>query len=178
MPDYGVEGRSWTPLPWSWAAERLNANQNFWVVTVSAQGRPHALPVWGVWDDDEACFAFSCGPRAKKLRNLTTNPQVVITVDDTVECISVEGRAAPVRDDGRRDQWIERYLDKYQRIAPGLSAEFIRSNMMVEFVAERAFGIIEREEEFSTRPTRWVFTAAGSYGETAEADALGSADPL
>ena len=163
MPDYGVDGPSWAPLPWSWAAERLTANQNFWVVTVSADGRPHALPVWGVWDDPEARFAFSCGPRARKLRNLAFNPLAVIMVDDTVECISVEGRAAPVRDDRRRDHWIERYLGKYQPIAPDLSADFLRRNVMVVFGAERAFGVIEREQEFSTRPTRWVFEAGGVF---------------
>ena len=66
-------------------------------------------------------------------------------------------RASRVRDDERRDQWIQRYLEKYQRIAPDLSAEFLRGNLMVEFGPERAFAVIEREEEFSTRPTRWVF---------------------
>lgn len=157
MPDYGVDTPSWAPLPWSWAAERLTANQNFWFVSVSADGRPHALPVWGVWDDGEARFAFSCGPRARKLRNVAANPQAAIMVDNTVECVSVEGRAAPVRGDGRRDQWIERYLAKYRPITPDLSAEFLRRNVLVEFAAQRAFGVIEREEEFSTRPTRWVF---------------------
>ncbi|MGH3863391.1 MAG: hypothetical protein ACRDSQ_28115, partial [Actinokineospora sp.] len=39
MPDYGVDTPSWEPLPWSWAAERLMANRNFWIVTVSADGR-------------------------------------------------------------------------------------------------------------------------------------------
>ena len=66
MPDYGVDTPEWEPLPWSWAAERLGANRNFWVVTVSTDGRPHALPVWGVWNDDEGRFAFSCSPRARK----------------------------------------------------------------------------------------------------------------
>lgn len=159
MPDYGVGRGAWAPLPWSWAAERMAANQNFWVVTVSAGGRPHALPVWGVWDDTEARFAFSCGPRARKMRNLAANPQAVIMVDETVECVSVEGSAAPIRDDERREQWIERYLAKYQPIAPDISAAFLRGNAMVEFVAERAFAVIERQEEFSTRPTRWVFDA-------------------
>ena len=159
MPDYGVDIPSWAPLPWSWAAERLAANQNSWVVTVSADGRPHALPVWGVWGDHEGRFAFSCGPRARKLRNLSANPQAVVMVDDTVECVSVEGWAAPVRTDDGRDQWIERYLGKYQPIAPDLSADFLRRNVVVEFGAELAFAVVEREEEFSTRPTRWVFGA-------------------
>lgn len=157
MPDYGVDTPAWAPLPWSWAAERLVSNRNFWVVTVSIDCRPHALPVWGVWDDDEARFAFSCGPRARKARNLAANPRAVVMIDDTVECLSVEGRAGPVGDGQRRAQWTERYLAKYRPIAPDINAEFLRQNLIVEFEPERAFAVIEREEEFSTRATRWTF---------------------
>jgi PPOX class probable F420-dependent enzyme len=157
MPDYGVDTESWEPLPWSWAAERLVNNRNFWVVTASSDGRPHAMPVWGVWDGDDGRFAFSCSPRARKARNLAANPQAVIMTDDTVECLSVEGRADTVGDKERQEQWIERYLAKYQPLAPDLSADFLRRHMMLEFVPERAFAIIEREDEFSTRATRWVF---------------------
>lgn len=157
MPDYGVDPASWAPLPWSWAAERLIANRNFWVVTATADGRPHALPVWGVWDDDEGRFAFSCGPRARKARNLAANPHAVVMVDDTVECLSLEGRAVVVDEDAERSRWIERYLEKYQELAPGLSADFLRQNLLIEFRPERAFAVIERAEDFSTRPTRWVF---------------------
>jgi len=157
MPDYGVEAGSWEPLPWAWAAERLAENRNFWVVTVSADGRPHAMPVWGVWADDEHRFAFSCGPRARKARNLAGNPQATVMIDDTVECLSLEGRVEFVSDEKRREHWIERYLAKYQPMAPDLSADFLRAHLMLEFVPQRAFAIIEREAEFSTRATRWVF---------------------
>lgn len=157
MPDYGVTASSWDPLPWSWAAERLVANRNFWVVTVSADGRPHALPVWGVWHEDESRFAFSCSPRARKARNLAGNPRGVIMTEDTVECLSVEGQARPVDSDERRAQWIDRYLVKYRPISPEISAEFLGAHLLLEFVPERAFAIIEREEEFATRATRWVF---------------------
>ncbi|MDP9452322.1 MAG: pyridoxamine 5'-phosphate oxidase family protein [Actinomycetota bacterium] len=157
MPDYGVGTSSWAPLPWSWAAERLAATRSFWFVTVSADGRPHALPVWGVWDDDEARFALFCARRARKARNLAANPRAVVTIDDTVECLSVEGRAAPVDDARRAERWIERYLAKYRKISPELSADFLRGNLLVELAPERAFAVIEREEEFATRATRWVF---------------------
>jgi nitroimidazol reductase NimA-like FMN-containing flavoprotein (pyridoxamine 5'-phosphate oxidase superfamily) len=159
MPDYGVDTPEWEPLPWSWAAERLGANRNFWVVTVSGDGRPHALPVWGVWDDEEGRFAFSCSPRARKARNLAANPHAVVMTDDTVECLSLEGEAGPVSDESRQARWIERYLAKYRPMAPDLSAEFIRQHLLLEFVPERAFAVIEREDEFSTRATRWVFQA-------------------
>ena len=157
MPDYGVDTPEWEPLPWSWAAERLGANRNFWVVTASADGRPHALPVWGVWNDDEGRFAFSCSPRARKARNLAGNPHAVVMTDDTVECLSIEGQAGAVSDERRQAQWIERYLTKYQPMAADLSADFLRQHLMLEFVPERAFAIIEREDEFATRATRWVF---------------------
>lgn len=157
MPDYGVDSPSWAPLPWSWAAERLSANRNFWVVTTSDDCRPHALPVWGVWDRDDGRFAFSCGPRSRKARNLAANPRVVVMIDDTVECLSLEGSAGQVDDGRRQEWWIDRYLAKYRAISADLSAEFLRQNLLFEFVPERAFAVIEREEEFSTRATRWVF---------------------
>ena len=107
MPDYGLDTPEWSPLPWSWATERLAANRNFWLVTVSAAGRPHALPVWGVWDDAQARFAFSCGPRSRKARNLAANGRTVVMTDDTVECLSLEGRAAPVPAGEPQRRWIE-----------------------------------------------------------------------
>lgn len=159
MHDYGVDEPGWEPLPWAWAAERLAGNRNFWVVTVSGDGRPHALPVWGVWDDDEHRFAFSCAPSSRKARNLRANPAAVVMRDDTVECVSIEGRAQRVEDADRRETWIARYLAKYTPFQADLSADFLRANLLFEFVPERAFAVIEREDEFATRATRWVFAS-------------------
>jgi nitroimidazol reductase NimA-like FMN-containing flavoprotein (pyridoxamine 5'-phosphate oxidase superfamily) len=157
MPDYGVDSPAWSPLPWSWAAAKLAGNRNYWIVTASATGRPHALPAWGVWDDDELRFAFSCGPRSRKAANIAANAQAVFTIDDTVECLSIEGQAGVVTDVDRQEQWIDRYLAKYQPLSPDLTAGFLRQNVIVEVAPERAFAIIEREEEFAERATRWSF---------------------
>ncbi len=157
MPEYGVDTPDWQPLPWKWAAERLVANRNYWVVTVSGSGRPHSLPVWGVWDDDEHRFGFSCGASARKARNIADNPTVVVACSDTVECVSVEGVATILADDEeRRERWIERYVEKYE---PGSEtmAEFVSGHLVIEVEPDRAFGIVEREDEFSTRATRWRF---------------------
>jgi nitroimidazol reductase NimA-like FMN-containing flavoprotein (pyridoxamine 5'-phosphate oxidase superfamily) len=159
MPDYGVDTPSWNPLPWSWAAEKLATGRNYWVVTASRTGRPHALPVWGVWDDDEHRFSFSCGPRSRKAANLAANPQAVVAVDDTVDCLSVEGQAAVLDDSERRETWIARYLAKYQSVMPELTADFLRANLVFEFVPERAFAVIEREPDFTDRATKWTFGA-------------------
>ena len=159
MPDmagYGV-GDGWSPLPWEWARERLERGHNYWLCTAAPDRRPHAMPVWGVWHDQEARFVVSCAPQARKARNLRANPQAVVATDDTIECLSVEGRCDELAAGDRFEQWIERYLGKYAAVAPDLSADFFRRNLMFEFVPERAFAVIERPDEFSTRATRWVF---------------------
>ncbi len=167
MSDYDVPADLPGTLPWAWAQERLVANRNYWVVTASASARPHAMPVWGVWLTTTDRFGFSCSPRARKARNLAENPQCTVTVDDTVECVSVEGRARlvdPSSDAADLDEIVSAYLAKYWP-GPGGSAEdaaahaemeaFLRGHAVFELTPERAFGIIEREDEFSTAATRW-----------------------
>jgi hypothetical protein len=157
MPDYGVDTDDWDGLPWSWAAERLIGSRNYWLVTVSAAGRPHSMPVWGLWHDESLRFAFSCAPGSRKARNLQDDGRAVVTVDDTVECVSIEGRCHLVEDDVLHEAWIERYLTKYRPMSAALDSAFLRANLFWEFVPERGFGIIERDEEFAQRATRWTF---------------------
>lgn len=160
MSDYGVPSDPAGALPWSWAEQRLVDNKNFWLVTASESGRPHAMPVWGVWMPETERFWFSCSPSARKARNISQNPRCVVTVDDTVECVSVEGRARladPVHDAEAVDGAIATYLVKYwddPSVHPDMEA-FLRSHATFGVAPERAFGIIEREEEFAQRATRW-----------------------
>lgn len=162
MSDYGVPTDPDGALPWAWAQERLVANRNYWVVTASASGRPHSLPVWGAWLADDDRFWFSCSPRSRKARNVAENPMVVVTVDDTVECVSVEGRARIVDPAGEAaavDRAVTAYVTKYwpDPSEHATSEAFVRSHAIVEVVPERAFGIIERDDEFAERATRWAF---------------------
>ena len=158
MQDYGVPRDLADVLPWSWAEERLLANRNYWVITASAAGRPAAMPVWGVWLPDSSTFAFSCSPNARKARNIRANPQVAFAIDDTVECVSVEGTAHELPAD-RQQAAAETYAAKYEP-DPAKRAEmvtFVTSHSMWEVVPQRAFAIIEREDEFAQRATRWVW---------------------
>jgi len=56
---YGIplDGSGAEKLPWSWAVERLSAAHNYWICTTRPDGRPHAVPVWGVWLDDAVWLA-------------------------------------------------------------------------------------------------------------------------
>lgn len=160
MADYGVPADLDGTLAWPWAQERLAANKNYWVVTASASARPHAMPVWGVWLTDDDQFWFSCATTARKARNLSENPQCAVAVDDTVECVSVEGVARRIDLDVEAagfSRMVTAYLAKYfpDSTEHVETEAFLRSNAVFAVTPERAFGVIEREDEFSQRATRW-----------------------
>lgn len=158
MPGYGVPDSPEGLLRWSWAEERLVRSRNFWIVTADGRGRPHALPVWGVWSPDDSVLWFSAAPGSRKARNLAVNPQMVAMTEDSVEVVSVEGRGAPIAD-ADRDRMADAYAAKYETTSKARKAlaDFVKSGAIFEMTPERAFGIIERAEEFSSRATKWVW---------------------
>jgi len=158
MKEYGVPDDLDGVLPWSWAEERLLASRNLWVVTASAAGRPHAMPVWGVWLPEPSAFLFSCAPSSRKARNLAENPQATVAADHTVEVVTVEGTTRFVTPDEVADG-IDAYVRKYHEdeSAQEAAKQFVGENTVVLLTPERAFGIIETEEDFGPRATKWVW---------------------
>lgn len=100
-PRYGDS--SATPPTWA-AIERFLADaQLYWIITVRADGRPHAVPLVGVWHD--GAFAFCTGSDEQKQRNLDGNPHVAVTTGSTGangwnsgKDVVVEGTAVRVTD--------------------------------------------------------------------------------
>ena len=50
-----------------------------WLSSVGADGRPHVVPAWFVWDG-ERIVLFS-KPNARKLRNLRCEPRAMVAID-------------------------------------------------------------------------------------------------
>ena len=46
-------------FPWSQVSDRMLAAHIYWIGTTRPNGRPHVMPVWGVWLDET--FYFSTG---------------------------------------------------------------------------------------------------------------------
>jgi len=162
MSDYGVPEELDGVLDWAWASDRLVRSRNYWVVTASPEARPHAMPVWGVWLPEPGEFVFSCADGARKARNLRANPRVTIAPDDTVEVVSVEGTASEIRTSARPD-FVARFAAKYGTDDPAQGpseaelTEFLADSCGFVVRPERAFGLIERPDEFGPRATRWVW---------------------
>jgi Pyridoxamine 5'-phosphate oxidase len=162
MEEYGVTADLAGALPWQWARERLEQTKNFWIVTSTLNGRPHAMPAWGVWMDDRQELFFSCAPSSRKNRNLLSNPRVSVAVDSTEEVVSLEGvarRCASSDEAGDGRTCATRWAQKYEpdETKREQSIAFAQQNAMWIVTPERAFGIIEREAEFSSSATRWVW---------------------
>jgi nitroimidazol reductase NimA-like FMN-containing flavoprotein (pyridoxamine 5'-phosphate oxidase superfamily) len=108
---YGVPESEEGMLPWGWAVERLEQARNYWVATTRPDGRPHAMPVWGVWLGD--AFFFGSGRSSAKSRNLEANPEIVVHLESGEETVILEGRAEPVVDGELERRVDEVYGPKY-----------------------------------------------------------------
>ena len=93
-----------TAPDWADVERRLTDAQLYWLVTVRADGRPHAVPLCGVWHD--GAFAFCTGAEEQKMRNLEANPRVAVTAGPlgaggwaSGKDIVVEGTAERVTDE-------------------------------------------------------------------------------
>lgn len=113
MPDapagYGL--RSDSPLDWPELERRLTASRNYWVCTTRPDGRPHAMPVWGLWF--EGALWFSTDPASRKARNLERQPAVVVHLESGDEVVVVEGSAQRFPAESLPDGWLDAYEEKY-----------------------------------------------------------------
>jgi general stress protein 26 len=104
--------------PWDEIDRRLAQAQLYWMVTVRRDGRPHAVPLCGVWRD--GAFFFCTGDAEQKMRNLEHDPHVVVTAGplgsegwSSGKDIAVEGVAGRVTDDGLLGSLAEEWTTKY-----------------------------------------------------------------
>jgi Pyridoxamine 5'-phosphate oxidase len=117
---YGISESDEGMLAWSWAAERLERSRNYWISTSRPDGRPHAMPVWGVWLDD--VFFFSSGRDSAKARNLAANPAIVVHLESGDEAVILEGVAETVLGGELGRRVGEVYSPKYD-LAPDTFGE-------------------------------------------------------
>lgn len=95
IPGYGVpEGLDGT-LAWDAVAERLARAKTYWIVTASAGGVPHAVPVWGAFVGD-TCFLGAGGKRT--VANLRANPRLSVHLESGDEVVIAEGAATTLVD--------------------------------------------------------------------------------
>jgi nitroimidazol reductase NimA-like FMN-containing flavoprotein (pyridoxamine 5'-phosphate oxidase superfamily) len=104
--------------PWAQARDRL-ANperaRTYWLATVRPDGRPHVMPIIGIWLDD--AFYFITGEATRKGKNLASDPHCVIATSNTaVPSLDVilEGEARRVDDESKLRRVADAYGSKME----------------------------------------------------------------
>jgi hypothetical protein len=142
MPGYGLPPAEEGLLPWEWAEQRLVGARQYWLATARPDGRPHLMPVWGVWWGRAAWF--STGARSVKAVNLTGRPGCCLAVQDGPRSVVVEGVAERLT---APPEVVEAYDAKYRTSVPPGEPVF-------RLTPRVAFGLSEVEDEFQ-QATRW-----------------------
>lgn len=81
-----------------------------WMSSVRPSGKVHSAPVWHVWLDD--CIYVVTQETAVKVGNIASNPSVVMTHQDPIEPVIIEGTAVLV--EGMMEALRPYFQQKYE----------------------------------------------------------------
>jgi hypothetical protein len=79
-------------LDWEPVQAKLTDARVYWLATVRPDGRPHVVPLDGLWRNDRWYFGGS--PETVKHRNLQAEPRVAVHLEDGRSAVIVEGTCA------------------------------------------------------------------------------------
>lgn len=104
-------GTPLAPLTWAEARTRLADNEDYLLATSDPDGKPHVVPVLGVWLDGAICFVTN--RQTRKARNLAHNEGCAVTAPGHDLDLVLEGTARQVRDVSRLQRVADLFPTKY-----------------------------------------------------------------
>jgi hypothetical protein len=149
---YGLKPRK-KYLPWSHAQQRLERSRNYWICTTRSDGRPHAMPVWGLWFEN--ALHFSTARASRKGLNLAGNSAVSVHLESGDDVVILEGKAQEVIDESLLARLSAGYKAKYQMplwIHPENVVYSVRPRVVLAWT----------EKNFPKDATRWEFLTPDS----------------
>lgn len=149
MEGYGIPAHRKGMLAWKRVSEQLLKSRNYWVGTTRPDGRPHVVPVWGVWLD-EALY-FGTDRRSRKARNVATNSGMVIHLESGDDAVILEGVAEEISERSVVGRIDEAYVAKYKMRLTEAPGKLV----IYAFRPRAAFAW--RERDFPRSATRWRF---------------------
>jgi PPOX class probable F420-dependent enzyme len=106
-------------IPWSKIDHFLRAFRSIWLSTTRPDGRPHAVPVWYIWDGHNIYFISE--RRLQKSKNLAHQPWIIVHAGDGDDVIILEGPVEIVTDRAELKIVDAAYRAKY--VDPGSGAQ-------------------------------------------------------
>jgi len=146
---YGIKKDGDGMLPWSDVTARLQKSRNYWVATTRPDGRPHVMPVWGVWHG--GAVIFGTDRNSRKGRNLQANPQATVHLESGDDVVILECTPREVTDKSEIASIDVEYKKKYKMKLTQAPGELY----IVAMQPRVAFAW--HEKDFPVSATRWKF---------------------
>jgi nitroimidazol reductase NimA-like FMN-containing flavoprotein (pyridoxamine 5'-phosphate oxidase superfamily) len=118
---YGIHAGAKGLFAWSDVTAQLEKSKNYWIGSTRPDGRPHVMPVWGVWLDGAVCFGTD--RTSRKARNLQANPAATVNLESGDEAVIIEGTVREISDAKEIAAIDAAYVKKYKMKltdAPGI----------------------------------------------------------
>ncbi|OLS16475.1 MAG: hypothetical protein HeimC3_54180 [Candidatus Heimdallarchaeota archaeon LC_3] len=144
IPNYGIEKSDNGLLSWDFVQNEMKNAKNYWLSTTRSDGRPHAIPIWGSWINDN--FYFGGGLETQNRKNLAKNPHIVIHSESGTKTVIIEGTVA-IEENKDLIKVIQKdYMRKYNIDHP---PPFYRVKKTKAFCWDM--------NDYAGTPTRWKF---------------------
>jgi Pyridoxamine 5'-phosphate oxidase len=91
--------------------EWLVKARTYWLTTTCPDGRPHAVPLWGVWHD--GTLGFSTGAGTATSRNLALNKSALAHPGNGDQVAIIEGAVEGFADRAALAEFVAQYQRKY-----------------------------------------------------------------
>src|SRR5262249_24122151 len=129
---------------------RLEKSKNYWICTTRPDGRPHSIPVWGLWLD--GTLYFGTGRTTRKAKNLKHNRAVSIHLESGDDVVILEGAAAEL---DLTPKPLLKKLDAASRAKYKMPLMVIPESVIYS-VRPRVV-LAWTEKDFPNNATRWQF---------------------
>lgn len=151
MPSYGVMPDQTTGmLTWDWVDAQMLRARNYWLCTTCSDGKPHAVPIWGVWVVGN--FYFSTGRSSVKARNIRRDNRVILHLESGDETLIFEGALVESRESVSLQAAIMRaYADKYDISPDADELDAIQYRLQPQKV------MAWLESDYPATATYWLF---------------------
>ncbi len=146
---YAIKSDTKGMVPWRDVCARLEKSKNYWIATSRPDGRPHVMPVWGVWTGD--AVVFGTDRNSRKGRNLQANPVATVHLESGDDVVILECTPREVTDKNELAAIDVAYKKKYKMKLSAAPGELY----IVAMKPRVAFAWHERD--FPDSATRWKF---------------------
>ena len=137
------------------ATSRLRAAMVYWLATTRPDGRPHAMPVWGVLLDK----VFWFGTMGQKVVNLRHQPYAVVHHESAEDVAIIEGRVERLSLAETPQAVVAAFREKYVDAKTGAPFDLSDGRMPADawlYALRVEVGHAWLEGAFVETQTRWV----------------------